>query len=168
MRDIRDANPEVLSKMMNLDSPPDQPWHPDDLAAMLRHQMAATVQFDLGALDRNPAMQLSNLSESQGLLLKSFGDLFFHPHPPIELLQLTKQYAKACRNHPDSPLPHEIATLLYFMAITTALVRCGERITQLDDESLRKGIEWAIEQAWVDEKTRALLREGLALVGGQR
>ena len=161
MRDIHKANPELLSKMMDLGSASEQAWRPEELAAIFRHQMSAAVQFDLGALDPGLANRLNNLSSSQGLLLKSFADLFFHPHPPIELLRLTKQFAKAYRNHPDSPLPNEIATLLYFLSIVAALVRCGERITELDDDSLRKGIEWLTSQKWVDEKTQALLREGL-------
>jgi len=167
MRDIDKADPALLSKMMG-SGLGDQPvWQPEELAAILRHQMSAAVQFDLGALDAGLAGRLSKLSSSQGLLLKSFADLFFHPHPPLELLRLTKEFAKAHKNHPDSPLPDEVATLLYFLSIVAARVRCGERITQLDDEALGRGIKRLLAQAWIDEKTRALLLEGLACLKGK-
>src|ERR1039457_6387982 len=51
-------------------------WRPDELAAIFRHQMAAPVLMDLGTFDSRTATKLRALSDAQGLLLKSFGDLF--------------------------------------------------------------------------------------------
>ncbi len=149
---------------MDLDSGPMRIWLPEELGVILQHQMSAMVQFDLSSLDSSIASKLSNLSTSQGLLLKSFDDLFHHPNPPIELLILTKDFAKASRNHPDSALPHEIAMVLYFLSIVVALIRCKQRITQLNDNSLHQGVQWAISQEWLDKKTQNLFKEGSALL----
>lgn len=141
-------------------------WRDEDLGPLYRHQMAAAVQVDLGGLDAGAASRLPGLCAAHGLLLRSFGDLFAHPSPPVELLELTKRFAKALRHHPDSPLPPQVASVLYYASIVAALARCGRRISALDDASLRVGVEWALGRSWIDPPTRALLAEGLGLLGG--
>jgi len=61
-------------------------------------------------------------------------------------------------------LPDEVATALYYAAIAAALIRCEERITDLDDASLRHGFQWGVEQPWGDEAVKSVLREALASI----
>jgi len=140
-------------------------WRPDELAAMLRHQMSAPMLVDLGGFDARTATTLRTLSEAQGLLLKSFSDLFHHPAPPIELLELVKNFAKSNLDHPESGLPGEIASALYYTSIAAALVRLDTRITQLKDADLRRGLRWTKEQPWVDEQTQQLMAKALEKLG---
>jgi len=146
---------------MSVDAGAERIWRPEELKAILQHQLSVPIQFDLGGLDPGLAQKVGALATAQGLLVKSFHDLLHHPNPPLELLQLTKQFAKASRNHPDSPLPPEVATVLYFVSISVAMTRCGERISNLDDETLRRGIKWVLAQPWVDDATRGPLQESL-------
>jgi hypothetical protein len=104
---------------------------------------------------------LRTLSETHGLSLKSFSDLFEHPAPPIELLEAVKDFAKANLDHPESGLPGEIAAALYYTSIAAALVHLDSRISQLTDADLRRGLLWVMEQAWVDEATKKLLTQAL-------
>ena len=144
-------------------------WRPDELAAIFRHQMSAPMLVDLGGFDPRTATRLRILSEAQGLLLKSFADLFHHPSPLIELLELVKDFAKANLDQPESGLPGEIATALYYTSIAAALVRLDVRISQLSDADLQRGLRWTMEQAWLDEKTKELLAEALEKAsGGQK
>ena len=143
-------------------------WRPDELAAIFRHQMSAPMLVDLGTFDSRTAAKLRTLSEAQGLLLKSFGDLFHHPAPIIELLELVKDFAKANLDHPDSGLPGEIAAALYYTSIAAALVRLEARISQLGDMDLQRGFRRTMGQAWLDEKTKELLAQALAKVSGGR
>jgi hypothetical protein len=136
-------------------------WRPEDLAAMFRHQMSAPILVDLGSFDVRTAARLTTLSQAQGLLLKSFSDLFQHPAPPVELLELVKNFAKANVDHPESGLPDEIASTLYYLSIASALVRLDARISQLSDADLQRGLRWTAGQAWLDEKTRDLLAQAL-------
>jgi hypothetical protein len=136
-------------------------WRPDELAAMFRHQMSAPMLVDLGGFDARTATKIRTLSEAQGLLLKSFSDLFHHPAPPIELLELVKNFAKSNLDHPESGLPDEIASMLYYTSIAAALVHLDSRISQLPDADLRRGLHWTEEQAWLDEKTKGLLAQAL-------
>jgi hypothetical protein len=143
-------------------------WRPDELAAIFRHQMSAPMLVDLGAFDDRAAAQLRLRSEAQSLLLKSFADLFQHPTPLVELLQLVKNFARANMDQPESALPGEIAAVLYYSSIAAALVRLNTRITQLPDADLERGLAWAGGQPWLDEPTRGLLAGALAKVAGGR
>ncbi len=143
-------------------------WRPEELAAIFRHQMSAPMLVDLGSFDAATASRLKTLSDAQGLVLKSFTDLFHHPAPPLELLQLVKNFAKANIDHPDSGLPGEIASALYYSSIASALVHLDARISQLPDAELLRGFRWLEEQPWLDEKTKSLLAEAKKkLSGGQ-
>mgnify|MGYP005856862373 CR=1 FL=1 len=156
------SSPERLSEMLGLEPDNARLWRPEELAAVFRHQMAAPVSFDLGGADDALAKKLRLLTDAQGLLVKSFADLFGHPCPPLELLRLTKDFAKANRDHPEALLPREIANALYFGSIAAALVRCKKRISKLTNAEMRQGFSWAASQPWVDAPLKGLLDEALA------
>ncbi len=143
-------------------------WRADELAAMFRHQMSAPMLMDLGSFDERTASQIKTLSGAQGLLLSSFADLFNHPSPPVQLLQLVKDFAKANMDHPESGLPSEIASTLYYTSIAAALVHLGKRISQLPDVDLKRGLGWTAEQSWLDEKTKALLAGAVKKLSGDK
>lgn len=144
-------------------------WRADELAAIFQHQMSAPMLVDLGSFDPRTATQLRNLSDAQGLLLKSFADLFHHPVPVIELLELVKDFAKSNLDHPESGLPSEIAATLYYTSIAAALVRLNARISKLSDADLRHGLRWTLEQSWLDDQTRELLAQAVGkITAGQK
>ena len=158
-----------LATLLDLDPDgADRLWSDEELGAVLRHPMTLPLQVDLVNLERGLAVKVRNLAESQGLTLKSFGNLLAHPHPPVELLKVTKDFAKACRLSPRGALPKEIATVLYFASIAAAMVRCRRRITGLSDAGLADGLRWILARPWLDAPTRTLLEEGLAALGVQR
>jgi hypothetical protein len=141
-------------------------WRADELAAMFRHQLSAPILLDLGSFDPRTANRLRNLSEAQGLLLKSFADLFQHPSPAKELLETVKEFAKAHMDHPESGLPAAIATALYYTSIAAALVHLNERISKLSDTDLQNGLRWAQQQSWLDENTKDLLAKASDKISG--
>jgi hypothetical protein len=149
--------PKGLAALLNSGSLAARLWRPEELASIFRHQLTAPVLVDLGRLDLGAAAKVRGLTDAQGLLLKSFSELFHHPTPPIELLTLTKDFAKANMNHPESALPSEVATAIYYLSIAAAAVRLGERISQLKDADLRRGYAWVCAQDWIDPQTKDLL-----------
>jgi hypothetical protein len=136
-------------------------WRPDELGALFRHQLAAPILVDLGGFDPVTAARLKALSTAQNLVLKSFLELFLHPVPPVELLTLTKDFAKTNMDHPESSLPKEVAAVLYYISISAALVRLDRRISQLSDGELRRGLNWAKDQNWVAPQIQQLLAQAL-------
>ena len=163
---LLDSDPHALAALLDAGSDDDRIWNPAELEAILKHQLSAPIEVDLVSLERHLAARLRLAASSHGLLLRSFGDLLHHPNPPLELLKLTKDFAKACRLSRGGPLPREIATVLYFASIVAALVRCQRRITRLSDADTRHGVEQCLAQSWLDAATRQLLDEGLKALRG--
>jgi len=159
-RKVPDGDASLLTRMMDLDASKLSLWESEDLAAIFQHQLSAPVDFDVGGTNATLTQRIRTLGSMQGPLIESFRDLLHHPCPPIELLEMTKRFAKACRNRPGGPLPDEIATVLYLLSIVVAMIRCGKRISKLDNQGLRYGLDWALGQTWLDEPTRKLLDEG--------
>jgi hypothetical protein len=136
-----------------------------DVAAAFRHVMTSPVLLDLGDLSPRLVRQLETLPCRNDLLIRSVRDLLHDPSPRPELLRVLKTFAKENSTNPDSPLPRDAATVLYYLCIAAALLRHRQRITKMDDAGLRKGLSWSLDRPWVDEETRGLLRQALQAVG---
>jgi len=161
IHDVYRTDSKHLAELIGLRNEGARLWSAEELGAMLRHQWNSLLDFDLGDVtpDAKATLVASRVNTSEPS--QTFADLFRQPHPPVSLLKLAKEFGKRHRTDPESPLPREISTLLYYLSIVVALARCNERITELTDADLRKGIEWAIAQPWMDDATRALLQEGM-------
>jgi hypothetical protein len=160
-RDLSRTQADRLAHLLETSGKGGPGWRAEDLAAIFRHQLSVPIADDLRDLSPDRTQELCSLASSQGVLLRSFADLFLHPHPPVELLALTKAFAKDHRKRPDSPLPPEIATMLYYASIAVAISRCGQRLTRLSDADLREGLTWARDQSWIDQRMRAVFEDAL-------
>ena len=158
--DFSQVDPVSLADLMDCRSTREEAWSASDLEAILEHQLDADVRFDLERSDEAVGIALPGMLQSAKPPIQSFRDLFEHPQPPIELLDLTRRFAKACRSRGGSPLPAGIATILYLASIATAMIKRRHRLTALTDEALFNAFDWAFEQSWLDESTRRLLRQG--------
>src|SRR5205823_4807313 len=101
--------------------------------------------------------RIRKLSQAASPPISSFRDLLFHPHPPLDLLQVVKEFAKIIPHHADYPIPQEIASVIYFAVIAVARQRCGQRITNLPDERLNDAARWALSQPWIDPDMRQII-----------
>ena len=151
---------QSLADMLDLQDGKEDLWASADLEAVLQHQLDAPITVDLIGLDQALSRAGQTPETIKGPPIKTFRGLFEHPHPPIELLQVAKQFAKRCRNRPDGPLPDEIATVLYFLSIVVAMLRCGQQITGLDAGGMRHGLDWTLAQSWLDPSMRGILADG--------
>ena len=158
--DLSEIAPGSLADLMDSGGGERELWLSDELAAILQHQLAADLRFDFAGFDEALGRDVEGLVQSASPpAIRSFRDLFEHPSPPVELLELTRQFAKACRARGDCPIPSEIATVLYLASIAAALVRHGCRITLLEDEALRHALQWSLDQKWMDRPTLRLLQQ---------
>ena len=131
------------------------------LSRMWQEQIEAPIRFESKFLTSDMIARLVD-SAARGVAIPDrFSTLFARADPPIELLEYTKRLAKGVRHRPDSPAD-KVATVLYYCAIAAALVRCGRRITELDDASLAFGINWVLEQNWIETPTRRLFNDASA------
>jgi hypothetical protein len=125
-----------LARLLS-DDPIGADWLPEDLGAILRHQLATRID---------------------GSTI-TFGELLRNSAPSIALLEQVRTFAKGAMAHADSGLPYEVSGVIYYGAIAAALVRCAARITQLDNVSLRRGIQWALGQPWMGAELRGLFEQ---------
>jgi hypothetical protein len=156
------SGPEPLAALLAAGEAPAGLWRPDEMAAIFEHQMAAPLVVDLRGLAPPVARRLEALAGGQGAPAQSFADLLRQQNPPLELLELVKDFAKTNADHPENGLPREIAAVLYYACIAAALLRLKARISKLSDADLGRGLRWAVEQPWLDEETRHLLARALA------
>jgi hypothetical protein len=162
------SDPERLARVFALAEDRSLDYRPEELGAILRHQLATSVEFDLGSLDPGSQRLLRAAAAcGGGGGIRTFGELFAHPQPPVSLLVLTKTFAKSNLSHPDSPLPPEIATVLYYASIVVALVRCDRQITELTQSELACGLEQLLDQPWLEPRLLALFEAGLARCQGK-
>jgi hypothetical protein len=156
------SDPERLARVFALAENRGADYRPDELGSILRHQLSTSVEFDLRHLEAGSQRLLHAAAAcGEGGGIRTFGDLFRHPQPPVSLLHLTKNFAKSHLNHPDSPLPPEIATVLYYACIVCALLRCDRRITWLTTEELVRGLRQLLDQPWIEPELRTILELGL-------
>ena len=156
--DARNPDSQRLSRLLGLQEADEQGWSENELADILRHQLRAPLLFDLGKLA--PATQDAVWRGAGAGKIESFGDLLHHPSPPLELLSLVKEFGKSAAL-PQSVLPREIGTLLYYLSIAAALLKHRRWITRMDTAALYAGLQWGIDQPWADSRSRQLLSEAL-------
>ena len=157
---VTGSNPQALSTMLEFREVYRHQWSPQELADMLRHQLAAPLHVSLGALSAEAADEIRKAQPPVDPLL-TLGQLLHHEHPPVELLRLVKRFAKMCRCDPENPLPSEIVMLLYHASICSALVTAKQSISDLTPAAMKRGLSWLSCQIWIDEATRSLLKRGL-------
>jgi len=131
------------------------------LSRLWQEQVEAPIRFESKFLTAAMTSKLVDLAARGAPIPDRFSVLFTQADPPIEMLEYAKRLAKGVRHRPDSPA-EKAATVLYYCAIAAALVRCGRRITELDDKALAFGINWVLEQNWIDIPTRRLFNDASA------
>ena len=157
---LSETAPVKLAEMMDIGESNARLWQPGEFAAILRHQLSVPINVELGSFSEGEANSIRSIAKSKELLLNSFGDLLSHPNPPVELLRMTKQFAKKHLISPENTLlPHEIANVLYYASIAAARLRCRRRISKLPDSDLRDGLDWCLSRTWLDPTTQRLLKE---------
>ena len=164
---IHSSQSQMLAKLMTLSAAVDPVWDDkSELPFLLRHQMSCSLEKELGALRRGAAEQVSELRRRHNGPLTSFQDLFASPASPLPLLRMAKELGKRSMVSADGDLPREVAAVLYYVSISVALSRCHERITELDDDSLRRGLKWLLTREWVNDDVREWAAQGLRAVTG--
>jgi hypothetical protein len=137
------------------------------LSRMWQDQLESPIRFESKFLTPEMTAKLVE-SASRGVPIPdSFSTLFTRADPPLEMLEYAKRLAKAVRHRQGTPA-EKVATVLYYCAIAAALVRCGRRITELDDAALAFGINWVLDQTWIDTPTRRLFDDASALLKSGR
>lgn len=156
---IRSTDPHGLSRLWQCDSDALVQWQPEELASVCKHLLASPIVDEVEAVRPGLAEKLRQRETTTGESVATFGDLLSHEQPPLDLLDLVKEFCKHAEE--NESLPADVAFVLYTAVISIALVRCDKRITSADDGSLRSNIKWAGSRDWIAPDTKALFEEAL-------
>lgn len=161
-------DPQLLGRIMapSVECAPIWPDH--ELRDILRHQLESSLAFDLSRGNAADAAAIRLEAPSTGPPIRTFGDLFRHPQPPLELLHRVKRFAKSAIADSAPMLPAEIASFLYYGAIAAAFVRAGARITTLNDDALAQGFHSLAAYDWIDDASRMLLDDAARQIDAPR
>jgi hypothetical protein len=162
-RTVFKSSAERLYKIMNLDEATKVVWTERDLPAMLHHQLAAPLAFDLGSFqlsETDNKTRTGTLHATATARIGTFGELFLNPRPPLSALELAKEFFKARAGMASQrAAEQQLAYLLYLLAVLVARLRFQTSITRLTDTDLLEGIKWASGQTWLDTTTKELFTE---------
>ena len=154
MEEIRSSHPSHLARLFPNGDQTVQSWGSEELGDVLRHQLAAPLAVDL-KFDATPTAGPPLESPGEAPLIH-FRDVLHHPSPPLDLLKRIKEFAKSTEHAGGAALPKEVATVLYYMAIVLARTRHGACITTLTPEAQNFGLDWALQQPWLDPEVRRI------------
>ena len=143
---------------------------PETMQEALEHLLSLPIENALNQLPRELADNLrrrstslkvgSNAGQSR---INTFGELFNHPHPPIEMLKFAKEFGKDTIVHKKTVWPGKVCEVLYYASYAAALVRCRERIGSLSNIDLKNGFRKLASRPWITNE----LRELFAKAGAQ-
>src|SRR5256885_14678924 len=122
-----DRNPQ-LARMVDLDPSVSGSWRSDELRQILRYRLSVPLYppgFPVVGDGKGGGAAGEVDDAGVGLADATLGQLLRHPAPPAELLRQVKDFAESSRRDPESPLPPEISTLLYYVSLAAGLVRGG-------------------------------------------
>jgi hypothetical protein len=152
-RDLNTTHPSHLAKLLWID--PKLPlWSEEDLAEILSHQLSTKLTTDLTRMPISDATQ-NELRDNE----QTFADLLCASQPSIDLLRAAKEFAKTSRSDPNSLLPTQVATMLYYATIVAARLRRDETISSLAAPELLSGIEWSLSRPWLRPPLPSLFEE---------
>ena len=158
--DIRDGLPEDLAQLIATDGATGAGgWQSSELGDIFVHQLAVPLRTDLVRL--GPVALSTPQLCAAPWASRTFGELLTDPAPPLALLRLVKDFAKAS-GQGDLGLPGPVSLGLYYAAIAVALVRHGVAISTLNADELRGGIRWALAADWLDPALRSMFEAALA------
>lgn len=149
-------DPHRLANLIEVKPEPGALWGAEELGAILKHQLATAVLPDLSDIGPK-SKNLSPLKPRTANL--TFSQTLTTSNPPIELLKLIKEFSKVHWNSTKSGIPKEVAMVLYYAAIATAMNHGHTSITKLSRESLNGGFAWVLNQDWIDDAIKVPIRK---------
>lgn len=154
------SNCSDLNRLAGMLDIPAENWSDEDLAAMFRHQLKASLANELLAGHWVDPAALAEAGKDA-----CFGDVFSVP-VNVGVLEAIKRYAKGVR--PESALPanEQVRRALYFATLAIAWVHYGVKLTTLNDAELQAGWRWCLSRSWLIEPVRGWIVRAVAPVAG--
>jgi hypothetical protein len=161
---LQALSPAELAELLDVDRANEPLWSASELSEILCHQLDVPLERGMLSLAPTDVAQVASLRQAASPPVTSMRSLLEHPAPPMVLLELVKDFAKECRNHPDRGLPIKISTAIYLACIARSITSAADAITSLDPGDLLEGFHWLAAQEWADPCVRAPALAAAALL----
>ena len=149
---------DILRSLMDPDSVDAVPWSADELKSILEHQLASPLADELERFVQVSSLAADRIQALVAAGPGSFREALLGGTPPVEMVRLVKDFAKASLAA-DDDLPRDAARVLYILAIVQGQ-RLGDRgISTLDHASLRREVRRCLTFAWLPAIVRQALRD---------
>lgn len=150
-----------LAKLLDLRDDEPSTWSDEQHAASFQLQMALPLRTALADVSPRMTALLSLVAGENNQPIVTLGDLFEHPQPPIEILQIVKEWATQCMQKKNDDIPPRVAPVIYLAAVAAAFVKCQHRLTRSDDTDLQVTFRQALGASWITGSIRHLFQNAL-------
>jgi hypothetical protein len=151
----------AVQRLLDVELSADLLWEDHELADVLKHQLDAPLAADLQVLGSVPALHAAQLCEAAQPQIHSLRELFRHPVPPADLLDIVARFANAELTTAAEPvLNRDVARLIYYLSIGLARERCGGCALSKANpaEDVADELQTLAQANWVDAETSQILR----------
>ena len=124
-------------------------WQENDYAAIFQHLLSSPLLLVTGPADDQD-------SRDEQATFGTMKTALFAKVPDLQVLALIKRFAKQAFQSNDGQLPEPVALALYYLVICVAMIQTDNAITELTHSQLVEGIDWSLQQTWLDEQTRSV------------
>ena len=118
-------------------------------AELLQDRLAESVPLNAGMRDMLPDVFNVVCENLRPFADCSFGDLLADPQTDLSMLESIKDLHKEQAQSATSDLAREMASIIYYMAIASALVHHHSRITKFSYEDLAQTFVELSERKWL-------------------
>jgi hypothetical protein len=138
--DVEKSDPLAISRLMELNAEPQQLWKPQELGEILAHQLSMPATGE----------SFGNTNQPVGQSGPTLRQLLTDSKPSLDVLRTVHRAAKADCSSDTALLPRDVALVIYYACIASALVHMNQRISDLDDAKLKQAFSWSLKRKWLD------------------
>ena len=118
-------------------------------ADLLHDWLAATLPLDAALENSLPAILRRLCQGLRPLAEKPFGELLTDPNTDIVAIRKIKGFGKKMVGAANSEAEHDVAAVVYYAAIASALLFHNQRITKFSHDSLESSFSALAEHTWL-------------------
>jgi hypothetical protein len=160
-RSAHQRSKDILSAIMDVSQPAMIPWSPNDLRAILEHQLATPLAMEIDRLTQCSGCNREEVSQLiEDSKCRTFGEFLAIANPSRKMLAVIKDFAKSAMSDSEI-LPRDVARIIYVSVILRGRQIKGRALTTLDADSIEREARRCLSYGWLPESTRDIIRKGL-------
>ena len=160
-------SPEKLAKVFKIGSSKgqtaDRVNKERSKSELLNDWLSAPLPLDQAVAESLPMLFGRMYQELRPFAGESIGDMLLKPKATISMVQRVKDYSKKLVTSAKSEAEHDVAATVYYVAIASALVFHGKRITRFSYEDLKDSFTTLSKNSWLTAEVAHLLQKACEL-----